>query len=60
MTRAIAASIARLVLYVQLIQAALANESVDQNRTFIPLKCPKQGLMILNRGADLVHVLEHA
>ena len=37
--RAIAASIARLVIYVQLIQAAIAMESVDQNRKlhFSPL-----------------------
>ena len=30
--RSLAASIARLVLYVQLIQAAIAMEAVDQNR----------------------------
>lgn len=57
--RAIAASIARLVIYVQLIKAAIAMEAVDQNRKLIFCVINQSRLTLLDRSAHLVHVLEH-
>ena len=58
--RSIAASIARLVLYVQLIQAALAMQAVDQNRATAFPFIPQARLTVLNRSTHVVHVLEQS
>lgn len=54
--RSIAASIARLVLYVQLVQAALAMQAVDQNRTTAFASIPQARLTVLNRSTHVVHL----
>ena len=54
------ASIARLLIYVQLIQAALDHVSIDQDRQCSIPTITELLLTFINRGHHIINVVEHA